>query len=167
MNVLDVTFIGPCIVIYFYSKTNQMHQSITFILFWNDTLHVSEGLAVYHQEFKTVHTATGMCQTDTAVCLLTGMRWNCRRQYLFDICLLLYLQSRTPDNGRKDCPKHVECHSKIKSILYLGSSSWFSYGNMLALVKYVSSGKISTLYFRFVVLSLLVASEISRFSPFM
>jgi len=28
------------------------------------TLHVSDGLAVHYQEFKTVHTAT-----DTAVCL--------------------------------------------------------------------------------------------------
>ena len=49
-----------------------MHQSITFILFWNDTLYVSVGLSFHHQEFKTVHTATGICQTDTAVCLLAG-----------------------------------------------------------------------------------------------
>ena len=27
------------------------------------TLHVSDGLSVHHQEFKTVHTATGLCQT--------------------------------------------------------------------------------------------------------
>ena len=49
-----------------------MHQCIEFILFWNDTLHVSDGLSVHHQEFKTVHTATGICQTDKAdssVCL--------------------------------------------------------------------------------------------------
>jgi len=32
---------------------------------------------VHHQEFKTVHTATGICQTDTAVCLLAS-----RQQYL-------------------------------------------------------------------------------------
>ena len=44
-----------------------MHQCIKFILFWNDTLHVSDGLSVHHQ-FKTVHTATGICQKDTAVC---------------------------------------------------------------------------------------------------
>ena len=49
-----------------------MHQCITFILFWNDTLHVSDGLSVHHQEFKTVHTATDICQTDTDVCLLVG-----------------------------------------------------------------------------------------------
>jgi len=47
-----------------------MHQYIKFILFWNDNLHVSYGLSVHHQEFKTVHTATGICQTNNAVCLL-------------------------------------------------------------------------------------------------
>ena len=65
-----------------------MHQRIKFILFRNDTLHVSDGLSVHHQEFKTVHTITGICQTDTANCLLAS-----RQQYLFDICLLLYVQS--------------------------------------------------------------------------
>ena len=47
-----------------------MHQSIKFILFWNDTLQVSDGLSVHHEEFKTVHKATCICQTDTADCLL-------------------------------------------------------------------------------------------------
>ena len=36
-----------------------------------------------------------------------------RQQYLFDNCLLLYVQSWTPDDGRKYRPKHVECHSKL------------------------------------------------------
>ena len=57
------------------------------ILFWNDTLHVSNDLSGHRQEFKTVHKATGICQTDTD---------DCREQYLFDKCLLLYVQSRTP-----------------------------------------------------------------------
>ena len=52
-----------------------MHHCSKFILFWNDTLHVSDGLSIHHQEFKTVHTATGICQTDTAVCLLAGI-WD-------------------------------------------------------------------------------------------
>ena len=43
-----------------------MHQCIKFISFWNDTVHVSDGLSVRHQD------------------------------------------------GRKDRPKHVECHSKMK-----------------------------------------------------
>ena len=40
------------------------------ILFWNDTLHVLDGLPIHHQQFKTVHTASGICQIDTAVFLL-------------------------------------------------------------------------------------------------
>ena len=52
-----------------------------------------------------------------------------RQQYLFDKCQLLYIQSWNPDDGRKDRPKHVECHSKIKLIWYSGASSWFHYRN--------------------------------------
>jgi len=43
---------------------------------------------------------------DTADCLLA-----CNQQYLFDICLLQYLHSLTPDNGWKDSLKHVKCYS--------------------------------------------------------
>jgi len=54
LHIWFLTFLEPWIVVYFYSKTNYMHQSLKFILFWNDTLHVSDGLSVHHQEFKTV-----------------------------------------------------------------------------------------------------------------
>jgi len=47
-----------------------MYQCLKFILFRNDNLHVLDGLSVYHQQFKTVHTATGIYQTDAALCLL-------------------------------------------------------------------------------------------------
>ena len=63
---------------------------------------------VHHQEFKTVHTARGICQTDTAICLVA-----CREQYLLNKCFLLYVQSWTPEDERKDRPKHVECYLKI------------------------------------------------------
>jgi len=79
-----------------------MHQFSKLILFWNNTLHVSDGLSNHHQEFKTVYTATSICQTNTAVSLLAS-----RQQNLFDTCLLLYVQSWTPNDGRKDHPKHV------------------------------------------------------------
>jgi len=49
-----------------------MHQYIKFILFWSDILNVSDGLSVHHQEFKTVRTATDICQADIAVCLVAG-----------------------------------------------------------------------------------------------
>ena len=37
-----------------------MLQCLKFILFCNDTLHVSEGLSVRHQQFKTIHTESGI-----------------------------------------------------------------------------------------------------------
>jgi len=59
-----------------------------FILFRIDTLHVSDGLSVHHQQFKTVH---------TAVCLLASTQ-----QYLFDSCMyspeLLMMDGKTVRN---------------------------------------------------------------------
>ena len=94
-----MTFLGPCIVIYFYSKTTELHLFLKFILFFSSTLHVSDGLSVHHQESKAVHAASGICQTDSADCLLAGTRWNISlplansQQNLFDIHLMLYVQS--------------------------------------------------------------------------
>ena len=62
--------------------------------------------------------------SDTAVCFLAS-----RQQYLIDMCLLLYVQSWTADDGWEDRSKHVECHSKRKQIWYIGASSWFYYRN--------------------------------------
>jgi len=36
---------------------------LKFILFWNNTLHVSDSLSVHRQDSKTVHTASGICHT--------------------------------------------------------------------------------------------------------
>jgi hypothetical protein len=44
--------------------------SFSNYVFLHNTLHVSDGLSVHHQELKIVHTVTGICQTDTATCLL-------------------------------------------------------------------------------------------------
>jgi len=56
-----------------------MHQVLKFILFWNNTLHVSDVLSVHHQEFKTVHTATGICQTYTVAFLLASRQQQASR----------------------------------------------------------------------------------------
>jgi len=57
------------------------------ILFWNDTVRVSDSHSVYHQEFKSVHTAAGICQTYCRL-LASGYELD-----TFDICMLLYVQS--------------------------------------------------------------------------
>jgi len=52
-------------------------MNVSNLFYWSNTVHVSEGLSVPHQESKTVHTATGICQTDTAVCLLQAGSSKC------------------------------------------------------------------------------------------
>ena len=51
----------------FYSKTNKMYYCIKFILFWNDSLHVSDGPSSAVQDCTYSNS-----QTDTAVCLLAS-----------------------------------------------------------------------------------------------
>ena len=53
--------------------------------------------------------------------LLAGMRWNAvpshpRWRQLFDVCLLLYVQSWAPNDGRKDRAKHVERFTRINNL---------------------------------------------------
>jgi len=82
----------------------------------NITLHVSDGLSVHRQEFKTVHTASGICHTGSVTACWRaqdGTYFHLRptskqSQNLYDIYLTLYVQSWAPDDGRKDHPKHVE-----------------------------------------------------------
>jgi hypothetical protein len=46
--------------------------------------------------------------------LLASRTASKQPQNLFDIYLLVYVQSWTPDDGRKDRPKYAECCFKIK-----------------------------------------------------
>ena len=48
--------------------------NVSNLFYWSNTLHVSDGLSVHHQELKTLHTTTSICQTDTANCLLALTR---------------------------------------------------------------------------------------------
>ena len=45
------------------------------------------------------------------------------QQNLFDIHLVLYVQSQAPDDGRKDRPQHVECYyykkNKFEKLVHL------------------------------------------------
>jgi len=48
--------LGMVLILFFYSKANEMHQFLKFILFCSSTLHVSDGLSVHHQESDAVCT---------------------------------------------------------------------------------------------------------------
>ena len=76
-----------------------------------------EYFSVNHQESSIVHTAI---QTGYADCLLAGSGRSVpiplasSQHNLYDIYLLLCLQYQTPDDGQRNCPKHVEVYSKNK-----------------------------------------------------
>ena len=71
------------------------------------------GFSVHHQESSTVHTAIGICHTGYADCLLANSQQN--------LYVLLCVQYQTPDDGQRNCPKHVEFYSKnkIEKLVYL------------------------------------------------
>jgi hypothetical protein len=52
------------------STTNKMQRYTVFFIAVN-ALRVSGGFSAHHQELKTVHTASGMCQA----CLLLLLAW--------------------------------------------------------------------------------------------
>ena len=70
-------------------------------LFWNKTLHVSDSSSVSRQEFSTVHTAM-LYIIQQAV---SKPVWHIP---------LLCVQWKTPDDGQRNCAKHVEFYSKNK-----------------------------------------------------
>jgi hypothetical protein len=105
-----LTFILLCIVMDFF---NQPVTLIIPILFCYKTLHVSGIFSAHHQEFCTVHSAV--------VSFHAGFWW-------FSILALLgsshhkpvwnlpvpNVQQKTPDDGQRKCPKHVEFYNRIK-----------------------------------------------------
>ena len=75
-----------------------MHWFIK-IYFWNKTLHVSEISPVHHQEFFTVH---------TAMVYVIQVCWQLASN-TYNAC-----NDKTPVDGQRKFPKHVELYSKNK-----------------------------------------------------
>jgi len=77
-------------------------------------LQVSGSLSAHHQEFLAVHRLWYiLCSCDD--CLLPGVGWNCSILLLVANghhncikCTKADVRLRTPDDGQKGCPKHVE-----------------------------------------------------------
>ena len=82
-TVFDVHMAVRCNIISIVKPTRCTNVSNLYY-FGMTLLHVSDGLSVHHQEFKTVYTATRICQTDTAVCLLAS------RQHLVGFTIEIY-----------------------------------------------------------------------------
>ena len=94
------------------------YTSFTYLLILSNILHVSDGLCAHHQELKTVHTATGICQTATATFLVAGTKWNTSFPATKKVAVAVWhipvavCTVLTPDDGHKDRSKHVVYYSK-------------------------------------------------------
>jgi hypothetical protein len=83
--------------------------------FWNETLHVSDSPSVHYQEFFTVQAAIVYV---IHVCWQLASRSICSCsqavskpvRYIIFLCV----QWKTTDDGKRNYPKHVEFHFKIK-----------------------------------------------------
>jgi hypothetical protein len=70
----NLTFRGPCIMIYSYKKPKRYTNLPIYFLKQNSTCFGQ--VFVHHQESNTVHTTIGICHTVYADCLLPGSEWN-------------------------------------------------------------------------------------------
>ena len=70
-----LTFVVPCILIYFSSKTNQMHN-ISNLFYFGTTLYISEGLSIHHQESKTIYSIRCISYSFCG-CLLASRHRTC------------------------------------------------------------------------------------------
>jgi len=81
-------------------------------LFCNKTLHVSDSSSVHHQEIFIVHTA--IVYVIQVFWQLPS--WSCSQAVSKPVwhTPLLCVQWKSPDDGQKNCPKHVEFYFKNK-----------------------------------------------------
>jgi hypothetical protein len=74
------------------------------------TLHVLGSLSAHHQEFLAVHLLWhSLCSCDDR--MIPGVGWNAVPSYGHHNCIKCTeadVRLRTPDDGQKGCPKHVE-----------------------------------------------------------
>jgi hypothetical protein len=86
-------------------------QRYTIFFITINALHVSGGFSAHHQELKTVHTVSGICQA----CLLLPLAWVISNlpalavaASKLDIYPMPCVHFWAPDDGRRNRLKHVE-----------------------------------------------------------
>jgi hypothetical protein len=80
-------------------------------LFWKDNLHVSDSSSVHHQEFS-LYTRQWYMSYSFADSSRAGFCSQAVSKPVWHIPLLC-VQWKIPDGGQRNCPKHIECPSKI------------------------------------------------------
>ena len=94
-------------------------------LLWHETLHVSDSSSVHHQGFIHCTLSSVICHIYVIqVCRQLSSRTRMELQFhpgparklstnLYDIHLCWVYSEWTPDDGQRNCPKHVDFHAKI------------------------------------------------------
>jgi len=95
-----------CLRMYFYSKTNQMHN-ISNLFYFGTTLYMFRAVSP-----SIIRSLRLYIQYQVYVIQVLWLLSSKQLQNLYG--MMLYVQSYTPDDGRRDRPKHVDCCSKIK-----------------------------------------------------
>jgi hypothetical protein len=124
----------PCIVTNFLTIKPTRCTNFS-IYFGNETLHVSDSSSVHHQELFTVHSAMmyvmQVCrQLSSRIVLILLLLESCLQTCM--TYTIAELQWITPEDGQRNCPKHVEFHfqNKFKELVHLVRFStrkiWFS-----------------------------------------
>jgi len=122
-----LTFMWPCIVLNFLViKTNRCTNFSILFLEWNSTC-FGQFLCPLSGVFHCTH-SNGICYTGSLTACSQAVSktvWHIP---------LLYVQWKTPDDGQRNCSKHVEFHSKNKSeklvhlVGFITRKSWSLFG---------------------------------------
>jgi len=80
------------------SIPNKMQRYTIFFITVN-AVRVSGGFSAHHQELKTVHTASGICKACLPL-VIAGSKLG--------IYQMLCVRFWAPDDGRRNCLKHVQ-----------------------------------------------------------
>jgi hypothetical protein len=88
---------------------NQPDALTTPILFCYENLHVSDIFCAHYQEFSTVHLALASFMQVFDDRFQAESGWNPMEFQL----PVPSVQWKTPDDGQRRCPKHVEFYNRI------------------------------------------------------
>jgi hypothetical protein len=129
-SLLGICFCNNFFLIFRYQYTwllfNKNKRRTNFPnLFYQETLHVSGSSSAHHQEFSTVHSA--LVYVMHVWWQFSSSTWSCLKIVIKNAWRIPMpnVQWKTPDDGQKNCPKHVEFLDKIN----LGNwcVCWFYY----------------------------------------
>ena len=90
-------------------------SSYNKIIFGIKSLHVSDSSSVHHQEFFHCTHSNGICHTGLLTACEQDLSLDPARKLsanLYDIYHCCVYSGETPDDGQRNCPKHVEFYSK-------------------------------------------------------